>query len=355
MAQRLRLYDCRVSRLASVIGSCQSDLRAVANVVNTAQRRLLYAKEAGDEGWFGTWAEVAFVVDPATPIITLPREIARLEVVNVCNRPVPVNNQFYEYLEFGNGRMPKRQIHCPGQIQVFSRNNGVTFRDMTNPPELIRIVPTDPLDVGRRVLLQGLDNNGRVIYTQDGINRVIGVFVSLDVPFAISPMQFNALTGIQKDITAGPVQFFQVNPTTGEEILLLQMEPGEQTAFYRRYFLNPLPRNCCGFVAAPCAPVTSPPQVLVTAIAKLELIPVAVDTDYCLIQNLEAIIEECQSVRYSEADTPGAKQMAQDRHIQAIRMLNGELAHYLGINKPAVDVAPFGSARLECQKIGTLI
>jgi hypothetical protein len=77
------------------------------------------------------------------------------------------------------------------------------------------------------------------------------------------------------------------------------------------------------------------------------LIPAFVDQDYLLIQNLEAITEECQSIRYSEIDNPGAKQMAQERHIQAVRMLIGESSHYFGINDPAVGFSPFGSAQLE--------
>lgn len=356
--QRLRLYDCRVSRLPTLIGLCQSDINEIAIAVNAAQRRLLYAKEAGDEGWWGTWAEIAFNVDRTNPLITLPREIARLQSVNVCTNPVPVNNQFYEYLEFGNGRMPKKFIDCPGLINVFSRNNAPTFRDLTSPPQILKIVTTDSRDVGKRVLIQGTDRNNTVIISQDGTNKVNGVWVPIDVPFVSCPVQVNMITGIQKDVTFGQIQIFQVHPTTGEEILLLTMDPGETTGWYRRYFLNPLPANCCsGLSPNVCnGSVSSSAQttVQVTAIAKLEFIPVAFDTDYCLIQNLEAITEECQSVRLSSMDTAAAKQMAQERHVQAIRLLNGELVHYLGVQKPAISVAPFGSARLERQKIGTL-
>lgn len=355
MAQRLRLYDCRVSRLPSAVGLCQQDAHAIADYVNGAQRRLLMCKEAGDEGWWGTWSEVAFAIDPAKPIITLPREIARIESINVCNRPVPLNNQFYEYLQFGNGRMPKRTMQCPGFINVYTRNTAATFRDLTNPPQLIYVYLTDPADVGKRVMISGLDANGNIIYTQDGVNRTTGVFVSLTSPFAATPMTLNSITGIQKDITNGQVQFFQVDPNTGQQILLLTMEPSEQTASYRRYFLNPIPRNCCGLFLNTCVAANLPTMVLVTAIAKMEIIPVMVDTDYCLIQNLEAIIEECQSIRYSGIDTPGAKSMSLQHHASAIGFLNGELNHYIGKDQPAVNVAPFGSARLARRKIGTLI
>lgn len=352
--QRLRLYDVRLSRLPRVVGACSADIQTIADYVNTAQRRLLYAKEAGDEGFNGTWAEIAFNVSRAQPFVTLPREIARLELTNVCRRPVPVQNQFYEYLQFGNGRLPKlRACGCNDFLQAYSRNNVPTFADL-NPttPQLIVIYPSDAGDTAgtKRVLLQGLDQNGVTIYSQDGANRVQGVFVPLGSPFVSSPMQFSQITGIQKDITDGPVQFFEMDPTTGAQTLLLTMEPSEQTAWYRRYYFNPLPFNCCQTVP-PVQPST-PGIVQVTAIVKLDLIPVAVDTDYCLFQNLEAIIEEAASVRYSEIDSASAKQMAAERHKQAIALLNGELTHFYSRDEPAVAVRPFGSARLSRRHVG---
>lgn len=147
-------------------------------------------------------------------------------------------------------------------------------------------------------------------------------------------------------MTVGVVRIYQTDPSTGEQVLLLTMQPSEQTASYRRYYFNQLPLNCCN------VPSESSTTVQVTAIAKLDLIPVTYDTDYTLIQNMEAIIEEAQSIRYSEIDSPGAKQMAQEKHRQAIWLLNGELNHYLGMNSPAIQVRPFGSARLERVNIG---
>ncbi len=77
------------------------------------------------------------------------------------------------------------------------------------------------------------------------------------------------------------------------------------------------------------------------------------DTDYCLIQNLEAIIDEAQAVRWSEMDNPNAAGLAVASHQQAVRLLNGEINHYLGATQPAVGFRPFGSARLSRQGIGT--
>lgn len=352
MAQRLRLYDCRNSRLPSLVGLCQADITEIANYVNSAQRRLIYAKEAGDEGWHGTFAEIAFNVSRTTPYITLPNDIARLESVVVCDRPVALNNQFFEYLEFGNGRYPKH-FHCNRAVpQGFMRNSVPTFVDLS-ATGYIAVYPTDAQDIGKTVLVQGYDQNGMTIYSQNVLGQnVTGAFMTLTQPFVQSAMQFKPpITGIQKDITVGPVSFYQVDPNTAEQTLLLTMQPNEMTAAYRRYYFSELPCTCCGSTS----PSEVPQPIQVRAIAKLDLVPVVADTDYTLISNLEAITEECQSIRYSQIDSPTAKTMASERHIQAIRLLNGELGHFYGIREPAVSLQVFGSARLSRQRIGRLI
>lgn len=356
MAQRLRLYDIRTySTLPTDVGLCRGDIPNIAAFVNSAQRRLIYAKEAGDEGWWGTWAEIAFTVSRTNPYWTAPREVARLTGANVCQKPINIQNQFFEYLQFGNGRLPKTFLTCTPQIrQIYTRNNVPTFVDLSSPPQYIRVYFTDPADIddGKRVLLQGTDNNDIPIVSQDQFNQVQGIFVDAESPFGSPSTKFNTLTGVQKDITSGQVKIYQADPTTGTEVLLLTMQPGEETASYRRYYFSNMPNSCC---FSSTVPQTTVENLSVTAIVKLDLIPVVVDTDYCLIQNMEAIVEEAQSVRYSKIDTPAAKQMAQEKHIQAIRLLNGELAHYLGIDEPAVDFAPFGAAHLSKLKIGTMI
>jgi len=353
---RLRLYDCRVSRLPKVIGKCQTDIPEIARFVNTAQQRLLYATEAADESWYGTWAEVRLNVSRAAPYITLPREIARIEAITICDKPVPVFNQFYEYMQFGNGRMQRTRINnAQKQRAAYTRNNEPLFTDVHGGPQFITFYASDNADVtgNKRVLVQGLDQNNQPVYTNDGSNTILGEFVTLQAPFAVAKNQFVRITGIQKDVTSGPVQIFQMNPLTGEQVLLSTVEPGELTTSYRRYFFDCLPCGCCPPANGPTpAKNCLPPQV--TAIAKLELIPVVNDTDWLLFQNLEAVIEECQAVRFSEMDNASAQQQAEIHHKRAIRLLNGELGHYLGVNTPGVQVHVFGSAKLERQAIGTL-
>lgn len=346
---RLRLYDARLSRLPQTIGLCSGDINGVANRVNTAQRRLLYCKQAGDEGWYGTFAEVAFNgINRANPYITTSRNIARIEAVNVCDYPVAVNNQYVEYLDFGSGRLPKQCCALDSYFvpNVYRRNAAVTFVNLPHGGMKLRVYSTDPLDAISisRIFLQGTDVTDAPIYSEDNGNQVQGVFYNINTPFVQTAEEFNVITGIQKDVTKGQIQIFAVDSTTGEETLLLTMEPGETVAGYQRYYFDNLPHHCC----------PNDTSLRVTAIVKLELIPVVVDTDYLLFHNLEAIIEECVSVRLSEIDSRSAKEESIMHHIEAVRYLNGELVHYYGKDTPAVSFKPFGSARLERLNIGMM-
>jgi hypothetical protein len=351
---RLNLKLIKDSRLPRVIGVCADDTPSIADAVNAAHDRLFYSREGGNEGWHGTWARMAFNVYRTDPYITCPRHVARLEDVNICRSPAVIRNEFWEFTEFGTGLLPKTcsshalYSRCSFKA-VYDRGMYPLFRDLSTTGGLwIRVRAVDPLDGDgtKRTLISGLDVYDTEVTTQDGATRVRGEYVSIVDPFITTTTVFKSITGIQKDVTNGPIQFWEVDPATGDEILVLTMDASETIASYRRYYLHGL-SACCGESSA--APVQ------VEAIVKLNPIPVAVDSDYLVLQNLEAIIAECQSARYATMDIAGAKLMAAAAHKDAINYLKGELAHHYGTSKPTVTFHPFGSARLERHGIGTLI
>lgn len=347
---RLRLFDVRQSRLPSAVGLCKSDLAGIAAITNSAERKLMLSKAAGDTGWYGSWARMVFTADQTAPFVTVPRGVARIINMDLCREPVAIQNEFFEFLEFGNGLMPRQlcQGCSPDRFkQVYSRGEVPTFRDI-DPGQYVRVIPTDPTDIGQRVLLQGLDTNNRTIISEDVLNQVNGIYIVLTFPFIQTPMAFNKITGIQKDYTSGPVQFQQADPVTAATVPLLEMQPGELVSGYQRYFVNGMPANCCTGSGLP-----SPVQM--TCMAKLDHIDVAVDQDYYVLHNLEALIAECQSIRYSEMDSQAASVKEAQKHKEAISLLNGELVHYLGTDVPAVEFSPWGSADLRKQRIGNLI
>jgi hypothetical protein len=89
--------------------------------------------------------------------------------------------------------------------------------------------------------------------------------------------------------------------------------------------------------------------------AKLAFVPANRDTDFLIIGNIPALIEECKSIRYADMDSPNAAAMEAKSHAKAINLLNKELAHYTGKLQPAVNFAPWGTASLERHRIGRMI
>lgn len=361
--QRLRAFDLvtETSFLESV-GLCPGDPRAIS-YINAAQERLLYDPRTPEQGWTGGWAEMAFLCSKENPYITTPRGVANLLAIDGCDKPIPLSNQFQEYLEFGDGRMPKQDRWrrcCEGwNSHGYARNYACTFVDIANPPQQIQIFAVNPADVVAnpntgaipRVLLQGLDQNGNIITSQDNGVTVQGEFVTLAAPYAMSVNEFSTLTGIQKDQSQGEVQIWQSDPIWGVSELLSVMEPTETTGWYRRYYIHNLPRRCCSafrpIIVNQQAPDCGCPYprkefVMVTALVKLDLVRVQAQTDYCLIQSPEAITLAAQGVRMSRMDDLDSKSQGKIYIDNAINLLKGMQTHRDGKNTAAVNFAPFG-------------
>lgn len=356
---RLRLKDILESRAPNLIGYCAGQVSQMADMVNSAQERLLTCREAGDVGWYGCYAEMVFNVDTDDPYIVLPRGVARIIKLTACDEPIPVWNQFYEYLDFGSGNWPKLSCDgtdtcaCSCDPRAFRRNLVCTFAELTSPGYSLRAY-SNIADTGRRMLVGCKDANEQLVTTLDGTSLVQGCFLTFSTPFAdlqlpggTTDLEISELLGIQKDPTIYPVNVYEVNLTTAEESLLLTMEPGETVAAYSRYYLHQLPNGCCSVSGT-----TSTVQV--KAMVKLDLVPVTVATDYLLIQSKEAVIAEMQAIHYSDMESPGAAGKAELAHRAAVRYLNGLSVHYEGKASPSVSFAPFGKSKLSNQRIGTL-
>lgn len=359
---RPRFVDLRLSHFPAAIGLCSTNIAAIAAAANEAQLSLLYDPLTPEEGWYGGTATMAFTVQVSSitgcgfAYVTTPREVGRLTDMAACQRPMAIHNGFFEYLQFGRGLQPKTQncggngCSCGIQAQAYTRDNVVTLSDFTaGLARKVRIFPSESADIGKRVVVRGKDQNGITVLRVDPTTQqpVTGEEVFLDFPFVETVNSYTPpLTGLDKDITLGPVTFFTVNPTDGSQSALSSMEPNEMVSAYRRYLLNGLPRFCCDSAAS-----TNPLPVTITAQARLDFIPVASDDDYLLIQNIPALTEEAQSKRYSRMDTPNSMQLEAKHHARAISLLNGQIDHFEGKTQTAIGVPIFGSDRLRRQPV----
>lgn len=344
--QRTTFYQVRQSRVPQSIGLCSADAPMLMQMVNEAQERLILA--GGNEGWWGGWAKMAFnVLSCANPYITTPSDVARIEALDECHIPIRIQNEFYEFLEFGNGLMRaacgacSSGNNCYVTNQAYDRGQYPTAVDLT-AGRTIRVYHTNAADRGKRVFIAGTDNNDNPIYTLDNSAQVNGFFLTMINPYVESTYVLNSITHIHKEITYGPVSIYDVDQTTFDETLLATLAPQETNPAYRRYFLPHSTALC----------TTCSPQL--TAIVKLDYRPVTCDSDTLIINNIPALKEECMAIRFDEMHTIEAKKMAAAHHAKAIRLLNGQLIHYLGKEMPAIQFKPFGNMTLErsnCQMI----
>lgn len=341
---RSRFIDARASGLPNSVGLCATDLTALMAIVNEAQERLINDPLAPDEGFFGSWAKIAFTVSRSAPTIVAPAEVARIIVMDLCKTPVRIRNQFYEYLTYGVGLHPKG---CGTSVchpfEAFEREIVTTFSPLLPTPQIIRAYAADPSDLGRGLLIQGKDANGQIVRFLDALSNAsgLGERIVLDSPFTDTANHFSEITGVQKQKSFGEVQLFQVNPTTGVEAPLMVMSPSETTAQYRSYYLGGIPCGCCNV----------PGGVQVMALCRLNFIPVQCDSDYLMIQNIAALIDECQAIRFSRMDTPGAMQLSAAKHASALRLLFGQLDSINGREQVAIQRHLFGSSRMRLQPI----
>lgn len=344
---RISLQQVQASRLPQAIGLCSSDLPGIAAYVNQAIQQLLYA--GGDVGWWGCWAKVVFNASRENPYITLPRQFARAIQLAVCRAPIAVNGEFLEMMEDGIGLQPGTPCTpwC-GSLAGYDRATVPTMVDLPPGNWILRAYPSDPADIGKRLLINCKDQNGMTVYSQDGNVQATGFFMDLDVPYVDSAFLVQGpISSVQKDLTSGDVVLKAVNPTTGVEITLSRYAPDEIAPSYRRYQITRLPPNCCSTL--------TPGIVQITALLKYEYAPVVRPTDLLIIGNLPAILEECKSLRYADMDVLNGAQLEAKCHAKAIRLLNAELRHETGELSPSVNQAPFGRATLNLAGIGPMV
>lgn len=332
------------SDFPEAIGLKPNNRPAVASAANTVMQRLLMDPMQPDEGFWGTWVTMLFnltvVTGNKTALIRTPENVARLIVLDLCNRPRFIRNGFYEYLQFGTGHRPKGcSAFLCDTTQVFDRPNVPTLVPFpSTAPQNIRIYPTDARDVGKRVIFQGPDQNGIPVLGTDVTTGAsdLGEKITLAQPFVTCVNSFQDCTGILKDVTYGPVKFYTVD-STGAQTLLSSMDPNETTASYRQYLFAGLPDNCCNIPGG---------ALQVFAQAKLDFTPVVADSDYLSIPNIPALIEEGQAYRYSKMDTTTAAKLEAKHHAKALSLLAGQMDHIEGKVRTAIGVPIFGSQPL---------
>jgi len=288
--------------MAKVLSLPTADSRVI-KYVNEAQERLAYKGK-----WQGTY--VRFAVTNSNGTITWPRQIETIEAVAVSDAPAVIRNEWYEFLESGVGL---RDSADGDSLTLIDRADAVSFSDIDGLDKKLKVVTTSDTDAGKTMILQGYDENGAWIRTQDGADHIDGEKVTLVASSTnvITSNKFSALSGVIRDTTNYNVLLKEHDTTDTTDRTIAEYEPNETRPSYRRSLIAGLPDTS---------------TKTVTVVGKLRFIPVVNDNDWMYINYEAALRLMVQAIRKEETNSEDASHYEN----KAIQLLQDQLLHYLG-------------------------
>lgn len=325
---RTTLLDAKNEGLPSAIGACPGDARFLLRL-NTAQRRLLKRGK-----YWGTFSRYRLCVTEGC--VSLPPQIAALESVAVCGRPLRLHDQWFEFLENGLGIQQVQSSGIGGCCGAGSgciddakyRGRYPTFADVTGVDKKLLLICDLNADVGVDVLVMGYDENNNWIRTVQGGVMSDGKIITLaQSPGTVSINNiFSIITDIQLPVRDGQCWLYSLappyDPGTSDKVMLGNYQYFETRPSYARYYIGGI---LSGSNGDGCNLTT------VDVMAKHDFIPAVKDNDYLVIGNLDALefmIQALEKYRNAVSQTQVGEAVAFEK--LAEHELDKELDHYRG-------------------------
>lgn len=340
------LLDAKNSEIPILLGILPTDPRFL-RYLNNAQQRLINKGR-----WWGTYKRVDICAENGCWI--QPSEIAVIEALEFMGRIAPIQNGWWQFRE----DVPPPNFKSCQCFRERLLDRGTTpVGTQPSSPSEFRVYAVDAADVGKTILVQGLDQNGVVIRNHDGSgNWFDGEILTLVAPpgFATSITLFSKVTGIQKQVTTNRVIANYVDPISLVETLAATYQWNDTNPAFRRFALTKFPGvNAVNPVSADICP--APPSCAsgtygATFIASLAFTPARVDSDWLVIGNLQALSDMAVSLFKKER---GNEEEANVLEARAVHELRAELRKYTG-DRTTVWADVQGSARL-CRVTGGFI
>jgi hypothetical protein len=327
--------DLKSSRVLQ-IASAPPASAEFASLVNAAIRQLMTRGN-----WFGTVQPMEGCVTDGC--IAWPRYVATPLAINVCGRPVELQNRWYRFLPWDPGHIASAcnyfQHGMHGSLTAEMDGSTPVFNPIAcNAGMYLQFYIDNATDAGSTITIFGIDSNGQTIRTaRDDGTWQEGVQLTLAVPCVQTPMRVRKVLRVLKDITNGMVRGYQWDGSSlnGSLPLLLDLcawSPSETSPEYLHSRLHGfLPRQpSCAFTR-------------ITALVKLGFVPVVNDEDLVLIENTDAIRDMVMAIKQKEA---GDLASATASEANAFRELNYQMRDRFPIEQFTADFRPFGSAPL---------
>jgi hypothetical protein len=307
---RRTLNDALNSRIPSALNLVPTDPRVI-QYINDATEDLLQRGH-----WVGTSEKST--VQVTGQLMTIPPQYATADQFAICNQPIPLRGQWFEFNPGGWGVINDPTPNATSPLwfskNALRRNNACTFLDIQPGYPTQLVVSCDvAADVGTTVLIAGFDNATppNWVRTQQGGTWADGELVTLaQSPGTTTTTTFSKIVGIQKPVTAGQLWIKQAINST----LIGNPQYWETNPSYARYLIPTLPLQ----------------TVQVDIMGKLAFRPVALPADWLIIGNLNALKLACMAKKWEEVGTGEAVGKAANYMGGALNILNNELGHNTG-------------------------
>lgn len=312
--QRLRYGDVKAV-CARVLNLCVDDAR-VLSYVSRGCERLLYELKS-----VGTWQKYRVCLSDSC--IVWPRQLETIEVAAVCDRPVRVRNEFFEFIEAGFGLI--KTDSCG--LKLVDQGEVCSFDNVTGADKKLAIYADVTETTTEKVIVQYYDENGQWVRAQDGdSNWIDGEELTIpaagNYTYSSLKVMPNGLIRVIKPKTNGVIRLYEYDTIAPNAIKpLAYYEPSETVPVYRRSLIPSLSSaSCCG--AQDACDTKS-----VEVIGKIRFIAPEVDNDFLPISHIEAIRLSVQGVAKEEKDLMAE---AVPYWAMAVQLLKTQLAHYVG-------------------------
>lgn len=337
----LTLAEVQASNAINIAG-VPSSSAAFISLLNEATRRLL---RRGD--WEGTVVPMHLPVQRDVVIFPAFVGPGGIRKILISQEHVPIRGMFYDFLDFQHRRydLPtgwtatRASFMYMGQVPAMVEIPG-TYTEATHTwtpgSAKIKAYIADAADAGKTLTYFGYDGSSELIRNDTTNPWSEGETLTLVDPSVEGAKFVSRLDRIVKQSTKGTVTLKMV--ISAVETTIATLGPLENNPAYSKYRL----KWTSGVSSS------QPASLSAVAIVKCRYVPVASANDVVLIENVDALKEMMQSVKFAEA---GDTDSADKYEARAIRELNLDLDNAQPIDQMPVSVEPFNGMGFGSQRM----
>lgn len=267
--------------------------------------------------------------------VVFPRYVSVIREAKTCQGHLNIKNLWYEFVgeSWYQSVSGKYWNYDDCQQNMLANGRVPTHNTVMGAARKIRAYPQVNQDFGKTLTIFGTDNSGQPLMHRDenGDWRE-GTVITLQSPYGETEGYVSSIDRVVKDVTQKPVTLWAYNTTDSVLEDLAVYDPGETNPSFVRYQLNtPSYKDTDGNEKARS----------MTALVKLNYVPVEFDTDLVVIDNMSALKLMIQGIKAEEA---GDDKLAETKILKAVRELNHQIQDQNPGNQVSVYANSIGNS-----------